>query len=112
MCSGDYGLADGGYVKISFGSELINMVTTDSSGNYNSINGFPAVIDYSQRHVFEWFKHGKRHNDNGPAVIRKDDMVEWWINGKMHSEQSYKDFFKDVDVDQKKNLTDMMDTFD
>ena len=88
VCSGQYKSADGGNIHLEFTERFINVHCYDTSYNHNSINGMPAVVDYSGQHVFEWYKNGKLHNDNGPAIIRKDDVVEWWINGKKHSEKS------------------------
>ena len=40
----------------------------------------------------EWFLDGKRHNEEGPAIIcyKRDGSVEWeewWLNGKRHNEE-------------------------
>ena len=29
----------------------------------------------------EYWKNGKRHRDNGPAVIRKNGVCSWYKNG-------------------------------
>jgi len=34
----------------------------------------------------EWRLNGKRHNENGPAVIWADGYKAWYINGKRHNE--------------------------
>ena len=39
----------------------------------------PAVI--SARGDLEYWKNGRRHRDNGPAVIRKDGVCSWYKNG-------------------------------
>ena len=39
----------------------------------------PAVI--SARGDLEYWKNGKRHRDNGPAIIRKNGVCSWYING-------------------------------
>jgi len=31
----------------------------------------------------EWFKNGKRHREDGPAVIQNDGYKEWWLDGKI-----------------------------
>ena len=31
-----------------------------------------------------WFKHGKRHRSDGPASIYPDGRCEWWIDGKKY----------------------------
>ena len=40
----------------------------------------PAVIwpDGTQH----WYKGGKRHREDGPAVIWPDGTQHWWLNGK------------------------------
>ena len=39
----------------------------------------PAVI--SARGDLEYWKNGRRHRDNGPAVIRKNGVCSWYKNG-------------------------------
>ena len=39
----------------------------------------PAVI--SARGDLEYWKNGRRHRDNGPAIIRKDGVCSWYKNG-------------------------------
>jgi len=34
----------------------------------------------------EWYLNGKRHRENGPALIDKHDNQEWYINDKLHRE--------------------------
>ena len=34
----------------------------------------------------EWRLNGKRHNENGPAVVFSNGEKEWYINGKLHNE--------------------------
>lgn len=34
----------------------------------------------------EWFKNGKKHREDGPAVIYNDGQQEWWFDGKLHRE--------------------------
>ena len=40
------------------------------TGNYISVRGDK-----------EWYQHGKRHRDNGPAVVRKDGVCSWCRHG-------------------------------
>jgi len=42
----------------------------------------PAVI-YPDGTVI-WKIESKRHREDGPAVIYKDGRKEWWLNGKRH----------------------------
>jgi hypothetical protein len=34
----------------------------------------------------EWYKEGKLHRENGPAIEWADGRKEWWINGELHRE--------------------------
>jgi len=29
-----------------------------------------------------WYKDGKRHRENGPAIERANDEKQWYLNGK------------------------------
>ena len=33
-----------------------------------------------------WYLHGKRHREDGPAVEWPDGGKEWWLNNKLHRE--------------------------
>jgi hypothetical protein len=32
----------------------------------------------------EWTVNGKRHRENGPAIVRPNGAREYWLNGHMH----------------------------
>jgi hypothetical protein len=34
----------------------------------------------------DWWKNGKRHREDGPAVVFPDGTQEWWKNGELHRE--------------------------
>ena len=34
----------------------------------------------------QWWSHGIRHRDDGPAVVEEHEMKQWWANGKLHRE--------------------------
>lgn len=34
--------------------------------------------------TYKWYKNGKLHKDNGPAIIFFFGQQEWWIDGKKH----------------------------
>jgi len=36
--------------------------------------------------VKKWFKNGKLHRDDGPAMIDAYDVKKWYINGELHRE--------------------------
>ena len=40
----------------------------------------PAIIDAYG--TLEWYQNNRWHRLHGPAVIRPDDRLEWWINGE------------------------------
>jgi len=44
------------------------------------LNG-PAFIS---KHIKIWYKNGKYHRENGPAIVWKDVDEEWRANGKKH----------------------------
>ena len=46
---------------------------------YYKNGDLPAVI--TTRGDLEYWKNGRRHRDNGPAVIRKDGVCSWYKNG-------------------------------
>jgi hypothetical protein len=33
-----------------------------------------------------WYKDGKRHREDGPAIIWPDGYQSWWKDGKLHRE--------------------------
>ena len=42
----------------------------------------PAVIGLDM----EWWINGRRHCDDGPAVVRFSGRKEWWLRGRLHRE--------------------------
>jgi hypothetical protein len=30
-----------------------------------------------------WYKNGKRHRQNGPAIIETNGAVQYWVDGKL-----------------------------
>ena len=61
---------------------------TDGKLHSQNVGGylFPAV-HYMEEGVHKWYKDGKKHRDDGPALI-KNCRYEWWINGNPHREQA------------------------
>ena len=46
-------------------------------------DGFTGIIDFENgTRIF--YKNGKKHRKNGPAIERKSGHKEWWSNGKKH----------------------------
>jgi len=42
------------------------------------------MIDADKNH--HWYLSGKRHREDGPAVIYPDGTQVWWQNNKLHRE--------------------------
>ena len=53
-------------------------------GEYELGSGITVRIDTIGDR--RWFKNGKKHRKDGPAVEGADGSCEWWINGKRHRE--------------------------
>lgn len=51
--------------------------------------GMPASL--SKDGYVAWYENNQRHNLEGPAVIRSDNSVEYWIRGKQYTEQEFKE---------------------
>lgn len=43
-----------------------------------------AILKYYDR--VEYYKNGKLHREDGPAVIYNNGRKEWWVNGRRHRE--------------------------
>ena len=53
---------------------------------FNCITGIkPFFVNYSDGSQ-HWYLNGKRHREDGPAIIRADGSEEWYLNGKRHRE--------------------------
>jgi hypothetical protein len=37
-----------------------------------------------------WYKDGKHHREDGPAIIYSDGRQYWYLNGKEYSEEKWK----------------------
>ena len=46
-------------------------------------DGGPALIDRHTGHE-EWYQHGVKHRDDGPAVTFKGELEEWYQHGVKH----------------------------
>jgi hypothetical protein len=62
----------------------------------------PAII-YSDGTHF-WYKDGKRHREDGPAIIRPNGYQSWYINDK-HITNDIINWAKDRNIDLN-NMTD------
>ena len=54
----------------------------DSDGQFHREDGPARIHTDSKR---EWFVHGLKHREDGPAV-EWDGNCEWWLNGSLHRE--------------------------
>ena len=48
-------------------------------------NYFTGIVDYLNEDK-EWFKNGKQHQEDGPAVEHANGSRIWYKNGKLHRE--------------------------
>jgi len=48
--------------------------------NLHRLDG-PAFIS---KYIIVWYKNGKKHRPDGPAIICHDGTKEWWAKGKRH----------------------------
>ena len=48
------------------------------NGWTHSVDGLPAFVDSGCK---KWYRNGKLHRINLPAVEHADGIKEWWING-------------------------------
>lgn len=54
--------------------------------------GYTVIVNVNDNDREEWFRDGKRHCEDGPAVINhKTGYKEWWLNGVQYSEEEWKD---------------------
>ena len=70
-----------------------NTVYFNQHGRIHRVHG-PAVI---HRDGSQWCANGVRHRTDGPAVVMADGRhIEWWLNGKMLTEQEYNERIKSI----------------
>lgn len=71
--------------KQSFKVEQTDYTTWMFGGELHRFLDEPSVIKTTNGEtVLEWYKNGKRHRDNGPSVIGKQE--EWFQNDVLHRE--------------------------
>jgi len=61
---------------------MIKQFHEDYISNHPSFTGI--LIDY--RKIKLWYRNGKRHREDGPAVEHADGSKAWYQNGKRHRE--------------------------
>jgi hypothetical protein len=52
-----------------------------------------------------WFLNGKRHGEDGPAIIYSDGTQTWWLNGK-HITKEVNNWANERNIDLN-NMSDM-----
>ena len=52
-----------------------------------------------------WFKDGKEHREDGPAVEGSNGYKKWFVDGKEMTEQEFEKFFEVVNL--KKQVAEM-----
>jgi hypothetical protein len=52
-------------------------------------NNFTGIVEYLYG-TKEWFKEGKLHRENGPAIEYANGYKEWWIEGIEYSREKFK----------------------
>ena len=69
--------------------KVIKIEWLDEENQYHR-EGKPAkivIFNTSNSLMFEWFRHGYRHRDDGPAIhYSAHDAEQWWQMGSLHRE--------------------------
>jgi hypothetical protein len=52
---------------------------------------FTGIVEYANGTKI-WYKEGKRHREDGPAVEYADGEKRWWIEGKIYGRLSLNDY--------------------
>ena len=123
VSSGTYNLDNGGTLELSTNSKATKFSFNTYNSNYylhTDSEDIPAVVDFIYDKAVKWYKNGKLHRTNGPAVIRRFDPKtggegrdEYWINGELHSKQSFDEYFSGIESQADKDmLTDLGQSFD
>lgn len=50
------------------------------NGEYHSYKDRPSFVNYDNK---IWHKKGLRHRENGPALIHKGGVKQYWLNNKI-----------------------------
>jgi hypothetical protein len=46
-------------------------------------NNFTGIVEYLYG-TKEWFKEGKLHREDGPAIEHENGLKEWWVEDILH----------------------------
>ena len=84
--------------------ELLHVIASFDQGSYRALLAVPFFArslnpsirtDYRitfghsvtiTKHLIEWYRNGKRHREDGPAIECANGTKEWYLNGKRHRE--------------------------
>lgn len=84
---------------------LDHSCTLDESAQYHSENDEPAYVHnlmkFDERQYKAWYKHGKRHRENGAAIEKTDGRDEYFLNGQPLSKE---EFFRIIALKRIKKL--------
>jgi len=50
--------------------------------------GYTGYVKYTNGTQM-WYKNGKRHREDGPALIWYDGTQMWWLNSRLYSKEAY-----------------------
>jgi hypothetical protein len=73
-------------------------ITVNSDRKLESFNNDPALITTSG--ILYWFKNGRIHRNDGPAIIFPDGSYRWAIDGLFFSNKKlFQTYSKNTDED-------------
>jgi len=76
-------------------------VSKDYTGHVKFVNGNQYWYKNGKRHREDgpaviytngtqyWYKNGKHHREDGPAIIYANGTQEWYLNDKKYSRENY-----------------------
>ena len=70
----------GAIMRLLAGNVIIKEIrngNTYANGLLHSFSDEPAMINYNNKY---WYKFGKKHRIDGPAVINSDGIVEYYLH--------------------------------
>lgn len=86
---------------------LDHYCTLDENDKYHSENDEPAYIhnmrQFDKRQYKAWYKHGKRHRENGPAIEKAYGDDEYFLNDQRLTKE---EFFRIIALKRIKKIKD------
>lgn len=72
-------------------TEIETLYVEDSDLTFFVPDGFTGVVVYtdprwSNGDEQHWYLNGKRHREDGPAIIEASGLKHWYLNGECHRE--------------------------